>query len=339
MTKPRIAVASLGGTITMMANPAEGSAVVPKLNVDDLLASAPAITQIASISAETLSTVPGASLEFSHVIHALEWSLKQVQAGASGVVLAQGTDTIEETAYLLDLYWNRPEPLIVTGSMRSPALPGADGPANLLAAVRAAASPESQELGVLVVMNDEIHAAPRVRKTRANGTNAFTSPNFGPVGFIEEGLVVYGNRSTRWLSLTAPFPQVAPRVALLETYLGDDASTLDLVASAGFDGIVIAGLGVGHVSPAMASGLSRALSICPVVLASRTGAGTAFRKTYGFLGSESDLLSRGAISAGWLDPRKARILLSCLLASGSDRYAIRTEFDLRGGNPGGPRTF
>jgi L-asparaginase len=336
MTKPRIAVASLGGTITMVSGAENEPTVVPKLQVEDLLASVPAISDVATITAETLSTVPGASLGFSHMIDALSWSLKQAESGVSGIVLAQGTDTIEETAYLLDLYWNRPEPLILTGSMKSPALAGSDGPANLLAAVRTAASPASQKMGVLVVMNDEIHAAARVRKSRAGGADAFQSRDFGPVGFIEEAHVVYGNRPDRWPSLATPRAAPFPRVTLLETYLGDDASMIELALSAGFDGIVVAGFGVGHVSPPVAVALTKALAVCPVVFASRTGAGTAFESTYGFVGSESDLLARGAISAGWLDPRKARILLSCLISSGFDRDAIRTEFGLRGKNPGGP---
>ena len=336
MTKPRIAIASLGGTITMMANETGSGGVVPSLNVDDLLASVPSLKEVATLSASTLATIPGASLTHSDIFAALAWCTAEIEAGADGAVLIQGTDTIEESAYLLDLHWGRPEPIVVTGAMRSPATPGSDGPSNLLASVRVASAADSRGHGVLVVLNDEIHMAMRVQKMRANGTNAFASPGFGPIGYVEEGRVIYGNSPVRWPILKGVQREKAPRIALLETYLGDDASILELVAKDGVDGIVVAGFGVGHLSAAMADALERASETCPVVFSSRTGAGTTFSQTYGFVGSESDLLARGAIPSGWLDSRKARILLGSLIASGANRGEIRAEFDLRGGRPGGP---
>jgi L-asparaginase len=266
----------------------------------------------------------------------LSWCTAEIEAGADGAVLIQGTDTIEESAYLLDLHWGRPEPIVVTGAMRSPSTPGADGPSNLLASVRVASARSSRNHGVLVVLNDEIHSAVRVRKVRSNGTNAFASPGFGPIGYFEEGAVVYGSGPLRWPKLESGQSAHAPRIVLLETYLGDDASILNLVSEAEVDGIVIAGFGVGHVSAQMADAIERANARCPVVFASRTGSGTTFTTTYSFVGSESDLLARGAIPSGWLDPRKARILLGSLIALELDREKIRAEFALRGGHPGGP---
>lgn len=336
MTQPRIAIASLGGTITMIADETGSGGVVPSLNVDDLLASVPSLERIATLSAATLATVPGASLAHADIYRALEWCRAQIDAGADGAVLIQGTDTIEESSYLLDLHWDRPEPIVVTGAMRSPATPGTDGPSNLLASVRVAASPASRNHGVVVVLNDEIHTAARVQKMRSSGTNAFASPGFGPIGYIEEGNVIYGNGPVRWPTLEGAVSAHSPRIALLETYLGDDASVLNLVSGAEVDGIVVAGFGVGHLSAPMADALERASDNCPVVYATRTGSGTTFSKTYGFVGSESDLLARGAIPSGWLDPRKARILLGSLIATGADREKIRAEFALRGGRPGGP---
>jgi L-asparaginase len=329
MTRPRIAVASLGGTITMVPAGKSSSVVVPTLTVDDLLLTAPALLELAELSAETLATVPGASLGFRDVLNALEWATREVEQGASGVVLVQGTDTIEETAYLIDLHWGRSEPIVVTGAMKAPAA-GSDGPANLLAAVQVAIAPASRGLGCLVVMHDEVHAAARVKKTRSSGVGAFSSPGFGPIAYVEEGRVVFGNQPASWPHLTPSAASVFPRIALLETCLDDDASLLDLTVEAGFDGIVLAGFGVGHVSRTVAEAVTRAVERCPVVLASRTGSGTTFAHTYGFVGSESDLLSRGAIPAGWLDPRKARILLSSLLSTGSNLATIRMEFDSRG---------
>ncbi|MDQ1583327.1 MAG: L-asparaginase [Microbacteriaceae bacterium] len=337
MDKPLVAVASLGGTITMTSNQPDGSGVQPSLNVDDLLDAAPLLGATARLATATLATMPGASLRFEDIIGAVAWADAAVEKGAHGAVLVQGTDTIEETSYLADLYWDRPEPFVVTGAMRPPQTAGADGPGNLLAAVRIASDRAARDLGVLVTMNDEIHAATRVRKTRSSGPNAFASPSFGPLGYVEEARVVFGNRPVRWSGLTRPQNPTTPRIALLETFLGDDGELIELAADAGFDGIVVNGFGVGHVSRRVAAAVEHATSACPVVFSTRTGSGTTYAGSYGFPGSESDLIAKGAIPAGWLDARKSRILLGCLVAARRTPDEIRAEFLRRGEHPGGPR--
>jgi len=331
MARSRVAIASLGGTITMTSTSADGQGARPSLTAEQLIAAVPVLAEVADLAATTLNTLPGASLAFPDVIGGLNWARTEVDRGADGAVLIQGTDTIEETAYLLDLFWDRSAPLIVTGAMRSPQTPGADGPANLNAGVRVASADASRDRGVLVVMNDEIHAARWVRKTRASGAGAFESPSFGPVGQLDEDQAVYGGVAAERRPLSLPEPFVAPRVALLETYLGDDGELLEAVADRGFQGVVLAGYGVGHVSSTVAAIVGKVARAIPVVFASRTGAGSTHRNTYGFDGSESDLIARGAIPAGWLDARKARVLLACLLAAGADHGNIRDEFGFRSG--------
>jgi L-asparaginase len=328
MAIPTVAVASLGGTITMTST--SGRGVRPALSGQDLVAALPALAEFADVRATTLQTLPGASLTFKSVLRALDWARAQVTAGAAGAVIIQGTDTIEESAYLLDLYWEAPEPLVVTGAMRSPQTPGADGPANLIASVRVAADDASRDRGVLVVLNDQIHAARRVRKTWASGPGAFESRSFGPLGYLDELRPVYGCVTTGRHVLRMPEPFTTPRVALIETYLGDDGEVLKALVSNGFSGAVLAGFGVGHVSGGFADVIEKAVASIPTVFASRTGAGSTHRNSYRFDGSESDLIARGAIPAGWLDARKARVLLACLLADGTDLDDIRDEFDRRG---------
>ena len=137
--------------------------------------------------------------------------------------------------------------------MRPPSAPGPDGPANLFAAVVVAASPLSRERGAVVVMNDHVHAAGRVRKSHATATDAFTSGEFGPLGRVQEGTVVYGNRADRWPALPRPASPASARVALVETCLGDDgARLLELVVEDGYDGVVVSAFGAGHVSRSMA---------------------------------------------------------------------------------------
>jgi L-asparaginase len=333
--RARVAVGSLGGTITMTA-PAAGGGVRPELQAADLLRGVPGLGAVAEIDATTLQTVPGAWLRPADVVAAADWAAAQVAGGADGVVLVQGTDTIEETAALLDLYWDRPEPLVVTGAMRSPAAAGADGPANLLAAARVAADPGARVRGVLVVLADEVHAAARVRKTDSIALHAFSSGSFGPVGRVHEGTVTFAGRAGRWPALPRPQEGHDPRVALLETHLGDRGELLELVTGAGWDGVVLAGFGAGHLSAAAAEVAGAAVRRCPVVLASRTGGGPVLAGTYGFVGSEEDLLARGVLPAGWLDPRKARLLLWALLAGGADAGTVRATVTARGAAPGGP---
>lgn len=334
--RPRIAVGSLGGTITM--TPRSGRpGVAPTLDAADLLAAVPALEAVADLTATTLRTVPGAELRPGDLVAVTDWARDQVDAGADGVVVVQGTDTIEETAYLLDLHWDRPHPLVVTGAMRPPSTPGADGPANLLAAVTVAADPSARDRGVLVVLDDVVHAAARVRKTDSVALHAFSSGPFGPLGRLHEGRTTYaGPPPARWPALPRVRPGAAPRVVLVETFLGDEGEFLRLAVDAGCDGVVVAAFGAGHVSSAMADVVGAAVGRCPVVLASRTGGGPVLTGTYGFVGSEQDLLARGAVPAGWLDPRKARLLVWALLAAGADRDAVRQTVAARGAAPAGP---
>lgn len=333
VSSPHIAVAALGGTIAMTSE--TGTRVTPSLQADDLVAAVPQLRDIAHVTATTLATKPSASLTTIDLRSVLDWARAEVAGGAAGVVITQGTDTIDETAYWLDLHWDRTEPLIVTGAMRSPTTPGADGPANLLAAVATAASPSSRRRGVLVVLNDTVHAAAHVVKGRSSGPDAFVSHPFGPTGFVEEGRLHFRSSAQRWAPLPHPTrakgDAAPPSVALLETHLDDAGDVLDLVVKAGYGGVVIGGFGVGHVCEQMTTAVDRALEAgTVVVLGTRTGNGTTHTHTYGFTGSESDLLARGVIGAGWLHARKARILLTELLARDVSSREIEAEFTLRG---------
>ncbi len=316
MTIPRIAIASLGGTISMTPDDAAGG-VTPRLTAEQLAASVPGLADVAHIVAETLFQLPSASLGYENLLAAIAWGEQQVDAGAAGVVLTQGTDTIEETAYLLDLYWQRPEPLVVTGAMRAPRAAGAEGPANLLAAVLVGGAASSRNRGVLVVMNDTVHAARWVRKRHSLAVQAFESPESGPLGMLAEGAIHYFHAPAPRPPTLAPAVRGATRVALLQTWLGDNGELADMVGQAGYDGLVIAGFGAGHVSFGFAERIQALCEAMPVVVASRTGAGPAASATYGYVGSEVDLIRRGALMSGWLSPLKARTLLWALLAGGT----------------------
>jgi L-asparaginase len=320
-TAPRVLVIGLGGTIAMTSTTAGG--VAPTLSAQQLLDAVPGLADSGiDVDALTFRTRPGASLTIEDLSELAAVITKELDVGAAGVVVTQGTDTIEETAYALDLLHPGPQPVVVTGAMRNPTLAGADGPANLLAAVLVAASPVARDLGCLVVLSDEIHAARRVRKTHSTSTATFASPDGGPLGYMIENRAQFVNRLRSRHILPVPHrPTAVPSVVLYTATLGDNGSTLEALTNH-VDGLVIAGFGVGHVPESWLPTLTDAAARIPVVLASRTGAGPTLASTYGFAGSERDLLSRGLIGCGLLHPYKARILLHLALAAGADRNDI-----------------
>jgi len=322
-------VIALGGTIAMTNTGGQG--VVPALSGEMLVTAVPALRQVAEIGTTSFRQLPGAHLGFGD-LEALAGAIQDaLSAGGQGVVVTQGTDTIEETAFALDRLLDVDAPVIVTGAMRNPTLPGADGPANLLAAVQVAASQIARDLGVLVVMNDEIHAARFVRKMHTSSPAAFASPLMGPIGMLAEGRVRIIVRPERIPALRRTEAAIEAPVALVTFGLGDDGRMLGAAIDAGFSGVVIEGMGGGHVSEPAADEVGRAAQVVPVILASRTGTGEVLRETYGFVGSEIDLQRRGVVRAGWLDGLKARVLLSLALRGGAEREAVARLFAPWGG--------
>jgi L-asparaginase len=312
---------TLGGTIAMAGT---DRGAVARLGGSELVAG---IDGLGEVEVRDLDPVPSADLSFANLLDVVEAAGDAVRNGARGVVLTLGTDTLEETAFLIDLSWPHEAPFILTGAMRNPTLPGADGPANVLAAVQVAGSDAARGRGALVVFNDEIHSARHVRKSHSTSAATFTSPDLGPIGHLVEGV-------PRFLALTPRSPLLsgfsrpdldATKVALYTTTLDDDGALLDGIADT-HHGLVVAGFGVGHVPGALAPVLGGLVSTMPVVLTSRTGAGSVLANTYGAIGSERDLAERGLINGGFLHPYKARIVLRLLVAAGAGRDEIGATF-------------
>ena len=325
MALPEVAVLSLGGTISSTQTEG-GSGVAPSLTGEALVEDVPEISEVAEVSAESFRQVPGSELTLEDLIELATEIEGRIDEGATGVVVTQGTDTIEETCFVLDLLVDRDAPVVVTGAMRNPTLPGAEGPANLLASVRVATGGAARGLGTMVVLNDEIHAARFVQKTHTSNPATFRSPLAGPVGYVFEDNVRIVTRPVGRRHIELPEETRDHPVALYTVGLGDDGRLLEQIGRLGYEGLVIEAFGVGHVPSVMAEPLESRANEMPVVLASRTGSGEVHRETYGFTGSESDLLERGLINAGMLDGPKARLFLSLLLRSGASKEEVAGEF-------------
>jgi L-asparaginase len=323
--KHKVSMLTLGGTIAMTPGTPDG-AVVPKLDASDLLRAIPELAALdVELTTHDFRRLPSPDIGFEVMGELAAKIEDEIAAGATGIVVTQGTDTIEETSYFLDRTVAGDTPIVMTGAMRHPSQASPDGPANLLAAIRVAADPKARGLGCVVVMSDEIHAARYVRKSHSTSTAAFTSPNAAPIGHIvEEELMLLG-RPRRCEALPRGPRLAGTSIGMVHVALGDDGEWLKAFAQH-TDGLVIAGFGGGHVPSRLVPLLSELAEAKPVVLASRTGSGPVLRRTYGYPGSEQDLLARGLINAGFLDPFKARVLLHVLVAAGADRAEITEAF-------------
>lgn len=337
MTLPRIQILALGGTIA--TRPDATGAMQMGLGADDLVAAVPQLGELAEIRAETVSRVGSHSLSLDQ-LHALAVKIKALDV--DGVVVTQGTDTLEETSFLLDLLLERDIPVIVTAAMRNPALTSPDGPGNLLAAVRVACDPwvraHARALGVIVVMLDEVYAASDVLKIHPTRLNAFASPQTGPLAALVETRVVP-------LSLPVRAPVEAARkrlgempsdtreqpVALLWVGLGEPGYLLEALADhrdqLGYRGIVLGAMGGGHVPERIAPLVTQLAEIVPTVVSPRAGGGPLLQQTYGGPSSEIVLRQAGLIWGGRLNPLKARVLLETCLRAGLDRPAIVEVFN------------
>lgn len=322
-----IIIGSLGGTIAMTRQHPDGG-VTPSLTAKALLDSIPGFVPALPVSAHSILQLPSASIGLGDMIDVLHWCETRAAQGASAIILTQGTDSIEETAWFLDLFWAHRIPLIVTGAMRTPDSAGADGPANLQAALQTAQAAESAGRGVLVVMNDTIHAARRVRKSDALAVQTFHSGPAGALGRMVEGSPHY---------FAAPLPRhtLSPpqrsdhEVALVTMTLGMGPGLLrHALSSDAFSAVVIAGFGAGHVPHWLAGPVGEYAARRPVVVCSRCDTGPTTRATYGYAGSEIDLAQRGAWMGGWLSALKARILIWAIQASGAQPQAIRPIFQI-----------
>jgi L-asparaginase len=323
-----VRVITTGGTIAMRHDEAAGGAVPALAGADFLSLLPPGIPQV---EIEEYCNLPSAHFTLD-TIWGLRSRVDEVvrDKEVGGVVITHGTDTMEETACLLDLTVETDKPMVLTGAMRTASEVGYDGMANLLAAIRVAASEDARGLGALVVMNQEMHAARHVTKTHTQSTDTFKSPGWGPLGRVDGDRVVVERTVQRQ---HIPCSSLNPDVYLVKLVVGMDEGILRALMDRGAAGVVIEALGGGRVPPWWMDSIREATEQgMAMVIASRCPSGRVY-DGYGYEGAYKDLIKAGAIFAEGLNGQKARIKLMVALDQARDREAIQDLFTARLSEP------
>jgi L-asparaginase len=332
MDLPRLLLIATGGTIAGAApSAARTQGYVPgALPVTALVDAVPALATVARVSAEQPFAIGSQHMSTARwLVLAARVRAAAADPSIDGVVIAHGTDTLEETALFLDLVCPRDTPVVLTGAMRPATALGADGPMNLFAAASVAADPAARGAGALVLMNDQVFGPDRAAKAHTARTDAFVARDGAPLGLMLDGRPAWreppAQAAARRVSLLDRFPALPhalPRVDLIAQQVDVDAGVVDWLVSRGARGLVLAGTGHGTMSDPMRDALAAAvLRGCLVVRASRIATGPVLR------GAGVDDAAFGFVAAGFASPHKARLLASLALAAGLDAQAIQALFD------------
>ncbi|ESS05259.1 MAG: L-asparaginase/archaeal glu-tRNAgln amidotransferase subunit D [uncultured archaeon A07HB70] len=309
-----VRIVSTGGTIASTAD--EGGDATPTLSGDDLVAGVPALADVADVETEEFASVPSPHLTVDQL-----WRLtERVRAldadpGVDGVVVTHGTSTLEESAYFVDLCYDGETPVVFTGAMRNPSLVSPDGPGNLLASVRTATTARAGTTGVLVTLNDRVHAAREVTKTHASALDTFRAPEFGPLAVVEEDRVTWRRRPVDPDPTFDPDPDALTNdVAAL--WVTVDAPERQVRAAADAAAVCVATTGSGGHPERLVPALRdlREAGV-PLVATTRCPEGRLGRQTYGFTGSHATLRSLDAYFSD-LNLQKTRVRTIVALAAG-----------------------
>lgn len=322
---PKVAVIFNGGTISMKVDP-RIHAAVPKLSGEEIMAMVTGIERHAEIECFTFSNLPGPHITPEKMMELSIYVQKILKReDIDGVVVTHGTDTLEETAYFLDLTIKSEKPVIVTGSMRNSSELGYDGPANLSASICTAISEGAKGRGVMVCLNDELNCASEVTKTHSMKLDTFQSPEFGPIGIVDNNEVLFYRNILDKIYI--PTKKIETRVDLIKCTAGIDSKMIDFLVGSGSKGIVIEALGRGNVPPEMVPGIKNAIEKgVIVVIVSRCFRGRVL-DTYGYEGGGRILRDMGAIFGDILPGQKARIKLMLALGKTDNQLEIKEMFE------------
>lgn len=321
----RAGIIFTGGTISMLMDQRK-KAVIPGYPSYEIMSCLTNISEIADVESLEIGPYPGPHITPDIMFEIVCMARRMLQRNdLDGVVITHGTDTIEETALLLDLLIESEKPVVLTGSMRNSSELGFDGPANLAAAICAAVAVNSRNKGVLVVMNNEVNAASEVTKTHTMKLDTFKSLDYGPLGIVDNNQVIYYRNKPHGLHFE--IDRIVTDVYLIKTVAGMDDKLIRFCVDCGSRGIVIEAMGRGNIPPDMMNGVRYAIdNNVSVVLVSRCPAGRVL-DSYGYLGGGRELRKMGVIFCSDLSGVKARIKLMVALGATNDINEIRKLFE------------
>ncbi|WP_352168866.1 asparaginase [Proteiniborus sp. MB09-C3] len=321
----KVAVIFTGGTISMKVDP-RLNAAIPALSSEEIMGMVTNIERFTKIETINFGEYPGPHITPKMMLELSKLVKKTLERDdITGVVVTHGTDTLEETAYLLDLTIKSEKPVVVVGAMRNSSELGYDGPSNLSAAICTAISKEAINKGVLVVMNNEVNAASHVTKTNTLSLDTFKSPEFGALGIVDNDKVIFYRDILDHHHIETN--DIECKVALIKCAAGMDSDLIDYCIDAGYKGIVVEAMGRGNIPLEMFEGVKRSLDRnIPVVIVSRCPTGRVLG-TYGYPGGGKNLRDVGAIFGDNLPGQKARIKLMLILSITNDIDTIREIFE------------
>jgi L-asparaginase len=323
--KPRVAIFFTGGTISMSIDPTMGGAS-PALSGEEIVAQVIGLKEIADFEIINFARLPGPHVTPSIMLelaHAVRLVLQR--ENIDGVVITHGTDTLDETAYFLDLILQTVKPVVFVGAMRNSSELSWDGPANLIAAVRVATTMEARGLGVLVAMSEEIIAAREVIKTHTESVDTFQSRDYGPIGLIDKDRIIIARRTTDQEYIETDNIELA--VETIKMVSGGDGKFIDYAIAQGVRGLVLEAFGRGNVPPGYLGAIDRAAKTgIPILLTSRCSRGRTL-DAYAYEGAGKTLTRLGVILGGVLPSHKARIKLILALGAGWSTDRIRQSFE------------
>ncbi|HHQ5231913.1 TPA: asparaginase [Staphylococcus aureus] len=313
-----------GGTISMSQD--QSNKVVTN-DINPISLHQDVINQYAQIDELNPFNVPSPHMTIQHVKQLKDIILEAVtNKYYDGFVITHGTDTLEETAFLLDLILGIEQPVVITGAMRSSNEIGSDGLYNYISAIRVASDEKARHKGVMVVFNDEIHTARNVTKTHTSNTNTFQSPNHGPLGVLRKDRVQFHHMPYRQQALENVNEKL--NVPLVKAYMGLPGDIFSFYSREGIDGMVIEALGQGNIPPSALEGIQQLVSLnIPIVLVSRSFNGIV-SPTYAYDGGGYQLAQQGFIFSNGLNGPKARLKLLVALSNNLDKAEIKSYFEL-----------
>ncbi len=321
----KIAIIFTGGTISMKIDP-RIAAAIPAMSSEELMAMVINVDKLADIETINFSELPSPHITIEQLVELRATVLKLLQRNdIDGVVITHGTDSLEETAYYLDLSLKTAKPIVFVAAMRNASELGYDGPANLAAAICTAADETSRNKGVLIVMNNDINTALETTKTHTMSLNTFKSIEFGPLGIVDNNQVIYYRNIYKHHHIEVD--SLSNNIHLIKTALGTDGKIIDYLIDNGAEGFVIEAMGRGNVPPGMIPAIKRAIANqLPVVIVSRCPSGRVL-DSYGYEGGGKHLRELGAVLGSNLNGQKARIKLMLAVAYSKDMEVIRGLFE------------